>query len=365
VDADLSDAVSLTYDAFGRMVEQNRSGVYTPIAYSPASQELALMSGQTLQKAMVPLSGSALAVYNSSGLLYYAHPDMLGSIRLATTPSRTMYFDTAYAPFGETYASAGGANLDPAYTGLDNFGARYLASSMARFMTPDWSATAAPVPYAKLGDPQSLNLYAYVDNNPVSLTDPTGHYVCNGTKAQCQTVSDGLAQARTALRSQNLAKDQRAALKKVVSTFGKAGDEHDGVTISFGRTQSSKATADAHSYTGESGLLRTDITFNSKFFGSLNTIQVAGVLVHERSHGLDGIARGNMDPQIKKQEFATEMRAYNVESLVPKGLGVYYPGLWNPNWDPGSAEASRFIGVFRGAIASTSDWCNISGAPGC
>ena len=28
-----------------------------------------------------------------------------------------MYFDTAYAPFGETYASAGGTNLDPAYTG--------------------------------------------------------------------------------------------------------------------------------------------------------------------------------------------------------------------------------------------------------
>jgi hypothetical protein len=92
-------------------------------------------------------------------------------------------------------------------------------------------------------------------------------------------------------------------LNRVVSTFGKAGDEHDGVTISFGKTQSAKAAADAHSYKDDNGLLKTDITFNSAFFGSPNRIQVAGVLVHERSHGIDGIARGNMDPQNRKQEF--------------------------------------------------------------
>jgi hypothetical protein len=54
-------------------------------------------------------------------------------------------------------------------------------------------------------------------------------------------------------------------LNRVVSTFGKAGDEHDGVTISFGKTQSAKATADAHSYKDDNGLLKTDITFNSAF----------------------------------------------------------------------------------------------------
>jgi hypothetical protein len=42
-------------------------------------------------------------------------------------------------------------------------------------MTPDWSATPEPVPYAKLGDPQSLNLYSYVRNNPTSFYDPDGH----------------------------------------------------------------------------------------------------------------------------------------------------------------------------------------------
>ena len=60
-------------------------------------------------------------------------------------------------------------------SGLDNFGARYDASSMGRFMSPDWSSSPEPVPYATRDDPQSLNLYTYARNNPVTLTDPDGH----------------------------------------------------------------------------------------------------------------------------------------------------------------------------------------------
>lgn len=42
-------------------------------------------------------------------------------------------------------------------------------------MSPDWSAKVQPVPYAKLDDPQSLNLYAYVTNNPATGVDLDGH----------------------------------------------------------------------------------------------------------------------------------------------------------------------------------------------
>ena len=65
-----------------------------------------------------------------------------------------------------------------AESGLDYFGARYYASMMGRFLSPDWSAKEEPVPYAKLDDPQTLNLYAYVLNNPLTRMDPTGHATC-------------------------------------------------------------------------------------------------------------------------------------------------------------------------------------------
>jgi RHS repeat-associated protein len=60
-------------------------------------------------------------------------------------------------------------------SGNDYFGARYYASSMGRWLSPDWSVKTEPVPYAKLGDPQTLNLYAYVGNNPLSRADADGH----------------------------------------------------------------------------------------------------------------------------------------------------------------------------------------------
>jgi RHS repeat-associated protein len=62
-----------------------------------------------------------------------------------------------------------------AESGNDYFGARYYASSMGRFLSPDWSAKEEPVPYAKMDNPQSLNLYAYMRNNPLGGVDPDGH----------------------------------------------------------------------------------------------------------------------------------------------------------------------------------------------
>ena len=54
-------------------------------------------------------------------------------------------------------------------SGLDYFGARYYASSMGRWMSPDWSEKVEAVPHAVLTNPQSLNLYQYgLDRDPTS-----------------------------------------------------------------------------------------------------------------------------------------------------------------------------------------------------
>ena len=48
--------------------------------------------------------------------------------------------------------------------------ARYYDPRLGRFLSPD---TLVPDP----ANPQDLNRYSYVRNNPVNATDPTGHYI--------------------------------------------------------------------------------------------------------------------------------------------------------------------------------------------
>jgi RHS repeat-associated protein len=167
------DGVGITYDALGRMVEQN-NGSYTEIAYSPTGYKMAFMNGQSMQKALVPLPGGAMAIYSGS-TLYYRHPDWLGSSRFASTSSRTVYYDGAYAPFGEPYAQIGANDLS--YTGMNqdtvanlyDFPAREYGIQ-GRWPSPD----PAGISSMHVRDPQTLNRYAYVRNNPLIATDPTG-----------------------------------------------------------------------------------------------------------------------------------------------------------------------------------------------
>jgi len=65
-------------------------------------------------------------------------------------------------------------------SGLDNFGARYNASNLGRFMSPD------PIfmHVLRVMDPQRLNLYTYARNNPLVFLDPTGKDIVSGTGDQ-------------------------------------------------------------------------------------------------------------------------------------------------------------------------------------
>jgi RHS repeat-associated protein len=180
VDSGTSSGICDTYDALGRMVEKatgtSCATTYTEIVYAPWGSRLATMNGQTLQQASVPLVGGAEAVYNSSGLLAYRHPDHLGSSRFASTPSRTKYFDVAYAPYGEDYADSGTTDLS--FTGqkkdtaswLYDFTYRKYNPAHGRWMSPDPAGMGAVNP----GAPQTWNGYAYVANGPINAVDPLG-----------------------------------------------------------------------------------------------------------------------------------------------------------------------------------------------
>ena len=60
-------------------------------------------------------------------------------------------------------------------SGLDYFGPRYYSAGIGRFTSPDPSSLV----FADLSNPQSLNLYSYVSNNPLHFADPSGFYSCD------------------------------------------------------------------------------------------------------------------------------------------------------------------------------------------
>jgi RHS repeat-associated protein len=171
------DSIAFTYDALRRNVEQNRSGTYYQVVYSPLGAKLGMFIGQTLQESFVPLPGGTQAEYMSWGLSDYRHPDWLGSDRLESTTSHAIVSAAAYAPFGEPYAESGsygdlsftGANKDTLWLDYD-FLYREYDPKQGRWISPDPAGLRAVDPT----NPQSWNRYAYVLNNPLSNTDPTG-----------------------------------------------------------------------------------------------------------------------------------------------------------------------------------------------
>ena len=128
--------------------------------------------------------GNLIATYQNDGSgPHFRLTDWLGTMRVQTDYSGVIEQRCPSLPFGDGPQCHGateqfftGKERD-SESGLDYFGARYYGSSMGRWMSPDWSAKADPVPYAKLDNPQSLNLYSYVYNNPLSRSDPDGHEV--------------------------------------------------------------------------------------------------------------------------------------------------------------------------------------------
>ncbi len=195
VDSGTANAVCITYDALGRMAEKGYgsstcNASYRQVVYDPLGRKLAMATGGTLFQAFVPLVGGAQAVYASSGLSFYRHGDWLGSSRLETTPSRTMYYSVAYAPFGEPYAGSGTQDLSftgqlattESFTvpggagGLYDFLFRRQTPVQGRWLSPDPAGLGAVNP----GNPQSWNRYAYVNNNPLSYVDALGLFCVPG-----------------------------------------------------------------------------------------------------------------------------------------------------------------------------------------
>lgn len=264
-----------------------------------------------------------------TGTTYFNHSDWLGTERTRTGVNQTAVETCTSLAFGDNL-SCTGSDTSPLHftgkerdseSGLDNFGARYDSSSIGRFMSPD----PANIGVNRL-NPQSWNAYSYSLNNPLSLTDPTGLYVCEDSE-KCDSENDkafgkSLADAQTA--ANKLTGDDQVAAQRAIDAYGAQGDDN-GVNVRF----DSNVTGAVPEVSGVANGNKSadlnpngqniNVTFNPNAVGG----DYSGSLVaHEGSHVADGSAwvASGFSPNMNPTNSTTEFNAYHVQFDIGNAL---------------------------------------------
>jgi len=188
----VDNVAAYVYDGAGHRVKK-LVGENTRFVYGIGGELIAEFDGATgnLKKEYVYGGATLITIeptaVNANGT-QYTTGDHLGSPRVITNSSGAVVSRHDYQPFGtELGAGVGGRTTAMGFsgggdnnrkkftgyqrdteTGLDFAQARYYSNTQGRFTSPDTLL-------GSIGNPQSLNRYAYVGNNPLNFSDPTGH----------------------------------------------------------------------------------------------------------------------------------------------------------------------------------------------
>ena len=183
------------YDGWGNLVRVTTNGVVHDLVLDEAA-------GLPQVLGTVSANGTTRVARDGAGLLHQTTnaqastllTDLVGSVRQGITPSGTTLFSQAFTVDGVPRSHSGSATSAFGFTGewtnpLDGLvylRARHYLPTLGRFIQRDTDSGSGLAP-------ASLHRYAYVDNNPATWTDPTGHrkgIQPDGTWIPCMFSSD-------------------------------------------------------------------------------------------------------------------------------------------------------------------------------
>src|SRR3990172_1114060 len=179
-----------TYNALGQMVQLNwvAQNRVRDFPYSPFGQELGQYTTnfQVWEDQYVLLGGRQIAKYYGCCDTVFVHPNHLGSTAMITKADGSTVRDLLFYPWGQQWQNVG-SNWDLHFaslwqrefaSNLDPTPNRMYHPRLYRWQTPDPLA-------GDVIDPQSLNRYAYVLNNPTNGIDPTGLFTAEPYQEPC------------------------------------------------------------------------------------------------------------------------------------------------------------------------------------
>lgn len=321
--------MSYTYDGNGERVLKSNSGTGAAVKryWSMGGNTLAEGDGTgNLTAEYIYFGGKRIARIDlPANTVHYYLSDHLGSTSIVASAVGAVEEESDYYPFGTEVIVTGPGVNELKFTGkrrdtesqLDYFGARYYSNGFGRFITPDWAAKIMSVPYAKFSNPQSLNLYNYVWNNPLSRSDPDGHYTCADSK-KCNSANDKAFQSRldNLKAAQGTFKQGSDAYKQIgaiLSAYGSAGDTKtaDGKTVSIGF--SGRPDTGGVTKPTDKGTIGVSLASNFSAQAAGNNIGSTVLVGHEGQHVVDGAPAGTA-------RFGSEMRAESVTQTILNGL---------------------------------------------
>ena len=179
------------YDEGESRIKKTADGEHT--YYITADYEEVWKDGVRLEVIKHYYSGKQKIATRDADGLKFIYPDHLhSSSRMADTQGNLVKA-LWYAPFGATAKELGDAKARYRFTGKERddtglyyYGARYYDEAAGRFLSAD---SLLPNIY----DPQQLNRFVYVRNNPLAIIDPDGHegyFVTSGYYPERYTAQD-------------------------------------------------------------------------------------------------------------------------------------------------------------------------------